>query len=422
MGLKTLVVFFGLCLVSINWWVQPLRSTKREHPSSSPLFLYQTYNFASEDSSLSRLDVYVDLAYDILQFVKQDLSSFKASYEVEINLFNEGKEYVAGKLWEEEIVVHSFQEACSKTKFSRSEASFDLKPGKYTLSVTITDLDIKKSFQRTKQVELKDFNKERIGLSDVVFADAIEVDSSGIKDITPNLRGALENAESDFYAYFEIYPRIPVDSLQVNYNIIDSFNRSVVKRSHRVDARRQRIREFINLKSLLTKPGGYYLIIEVCAGGYKNGCRKKFYIGGEDLPIFMENLDSAIQPMRYIAKPSDFKAMVEAKGEEKQRLFDEFWRKRDPTPGTKTNELKEEFYRRVEYVNRRFTVYFLNKDGWQTDRGRIYIIYGPPSEVERIPATINSPPCEVWHYKHLDRTFLFIDRSGIGDFELVRVE
>jgi len=422
MGLKTLVVLLCLCLLSINWWGQPLRSTKGEHRSSSPLFLYQTYNLASEDSSLSRLDVYIDLAYDILQFVKQDGNSFKASYEVEVALFDEGKEYVTGKLWEEEIVVHSFQEACSKTKFNRSKASFDLKPGKYTLSITITDLDIKKSFQRTKQVELKDFSKERIGLSDVVFADAIEVDSSGIRNITPNLRGALEDTESAFYAYFEIYPRIPVDSLQVNYKIIDSFNSSIAKRSYRVDAGPQRIKEFIDLKSLVAKPGGYYLIIEVSAGGYKNRCRKKFYIGGEGLPVFMENLDSAIQPMKYIAKPSDFKAMVEAKGEEKQRLFNDFWKKRDPTPGTKPNELKQEFYRRVEYANRRFTVYFLNKDGWRTDRGRIYIIYGPPSEVERIPATIDSPPREVWHYKHLDRTFLFIDRSGMGDFELVGVE
>ena len=103
----------------------------------------------------------------------------------------------------------------------------------------------------------------------------------------------------------------------------------------------------------------------------------------------------------------------------REALFRDFWKRRDPTPGTEQNELMQEYYYRVEYANTHFST---NRNGWETDRGRIFILYGEPSDVEQHPFEINSKPYEVWYYNALNRRFVFVDYTGFGDYELVEPE
>ncbi|MBY0507016.1 MAG: GWxTD domain-containing protein [Bryobacteraceae bacterium] len=85
---------------------------------------------------------------------------------------------------------------------------------------------------------------------------------------------------------------------------------------------------------------------------------------------------------------------------EREKFIEQFWARRDPTPGTEANEKKEEHYRRIAYANERFS-----KDqtkGWKTPRGRVYIVKGPPDEIESHP----NERREKWRY-----------RSPLEDFE-----
>ena len=65
--------------------------------------------------------------------------------------------------------------------------------------------------------------------------------------------------------------------------------------------------------------------------------------------------------------------------EEREQFIEQFWLRRDPTPDTEENEFKEEHYRRIAYANEHFAS---GIPGWKTDRGRIYITFGPPDEIE----------------------------------------
>jgi GWxTD domain-containing protein len=95
--------------------------------------------------------------------------------------------------------------------------------------------------------------------------------------------------------------------------------------------------------------------------------------------------------------------------EEREHFIEQFWIERDPTPGTPVNEMKEEHYRRIAYANDHFKTATL--DGWKTGRGRMYIVYGPPDEIESHPAGGDGRgPFEQWLYRHID---------GIGDQVLV---
>jgi GWxTD domain-containing protein len=103
--------------------------------------------------------------------------------------------------------------------------------------------------------------------------------------------------------------------------------------------------------------------------------------------------------------------------QEKKKRFDRFWKELDPTPDTEFNELQNEFYQRVAYANEHFSQ--MGDDGWRTDRGQIYIIYGPPDTVEH-QTDQNFREFEIWRYNELNREFVFWDRDGSGDYQLVR--
>jgi GWxTD domain-containing protein len=135
------------------------------------------------------------------------------------------------------------------------------------------------------------------------------------------------------------------------------------------------------------------------------------------LPRSVKDLDLAIDQLRYIAKEGEMSLMQDAKTpEEKQAKFLEFWKKRDPNPNTPRNEKMELFYARVEYTNRHFSHY---REGWRTDMGMIYIIFGPPSDVARHPFEVDSKPYEVWRYYDMNYDFVFVDESGFGDYRLL---
>jgi len=104
-------------------------------------------------------------------------------------------------------------------------------------------------------------------------------------------------------------------------------------------------------------------------------------------------------------------------------FIDEFWKHRDPTPGTPENEFRTEHYRRVDYVSKRFGAGSANT-GWKTDRGRTLIILGPPLNVERF-ASADSAPIEIWYYLTELRwdlptyfRLLFFQEYGADEFKL----
>jgi GWxTD domain-containing protein len=104
---------------------------------------------------------------------------------------------------------------------------------------------------------------------------------------------------------------------------------------------------------------------------------------------------------------------------ERERFVEQFWLRRDPTPGTPQNEFKEEHYRRIGYTNAHYSGDSL--PGWKTDRGRIYITFGPPDEIDSHPS--DASPFEEWRYKFIegvgnDVVVRFVDKDHKGEFRM----
>jgi GWxTD domain-containing protein len=123
--------------------------------------------------------------------------------------------------------------------------------------------------------------------------------------------------------------------------------------------------------------------------------------------------------------------------EEREHFIEQFWERRNPTPGSAENRFKEEHYRRIAYANNHFASKL--KAGWQTDRGTTYIKYGPPDEIDSHPTggtnhrpesegggtggAINAYPFEQWRYRHIEGigtnvSIDFIDPTKSGEFRM----
>src|SRR6516225_2784788 len=136
----------------------------------------------------------------------------------------------------------------------------------------------------------------------------------------------------------------------------------------------------------------------------------------------------------YIISDEERKAFKQlSNDEERDQFIEAFWQRRDPTPDTEENEFKEEHYRRIAYANEHFPA---GIPGWKTDRGRMYIMYGPPDEIESHPSggtyqrpidegggTTSTFPFEDWRYRYIEGIgqeiiIEFVDTCMCGDYHM----
>ena len=147
-------------------------------------------------------------------------------------------------------------------------------------------------------------------------------------------------------------------------------------------------------------------------------------LSNQNLKLYKKYEEWIKEEVIYIITPIEKDVFYKLETDRDRDLFiEEFWRQRDPTPGTPRNEFKEEHYRRIEYTNKTFGRGAPIK-GWRTDRGRFYIKLGNPASVEKYMRS-NIYPIETWLYycspKFMRVPFfrlVFFQRHGVGEFEL----
>ena len=140
------------------------------------------------------------------------------------------------------------------------------------------------------------------------------------------------------------------------------------------------------------------------------------------------------EDVRWIITDQEREAFLKlSNDEERDQFIEQFWQRRNPTPDSLDNPYKDEIYRRIAYANEHFAA---GIPGWKTDRGRIYIMYGPADEVESHPAggtydrpidegggTTSTYPFEDWRYRYLEGIgqniiIEFVDTCMCGDYHM----
>lgn len=391
------------------------------------------------DEGEAHLDVYTSIPYQNLRFLATE-SGFRAAYVVTANVYHLNADNSEGGLllsrtWERAVEVEEYDETQEGGKADQSVQSIEAPPGRYLVEVTTEDEASRRTFAR--EVAL------RVAPTDAAFSisDPLLVRSydPATRRIEPNVGGAISTEEESAMVYYEIYASTPRE-LQVTYSVTER-NRVEDRPSFRALlglATDQRVEQ--GTPVLVTEPlsvpagrtpatfqidtenlqVGEYMLgirIESVEGATLAEASRPVAVKWMGLDAQIANLEDAIRQLRYIAKSDEMRAMTRAESPEEQlRLFQEFWETRDPTPGTSRNERMEEYYFRVSYANERYSRF--HEEGWNTDRGEVFITFGDPDYVENHPFGYGTEPYQIWYYESRGRRFIFVDEHGTGDFQL----
>jgi len=417
--------------------------------SSPDLVAFEPHYFGIDSNSV-RVDVLFRVRYDFFIFTR-DISTtpatFRARGELMIELIDSTDTSVSRKVVS--IILRSEDDEPTKLRafHFQGAASFVVSPGKYTALYRINDLESRREFaDRRDLLRVPRFAPGAVLRSTLLFVDppagsdtarffdavndgnaaqfskntgvflAVR-DAEGLPSLTYSLkrldRGEKEGevALPDTAAAVVVYGhRIPViitaesGEAAVRYTFDSSSTLSTLYFVMHTDQLRQ----------------GRYVARIRLAGPDTASFSREFEIRWRDMPLSLTDLDFAVTALKYIATDDEYDDLRSGNRAARIKKFEDFWAKRDPSHGTAYNEMMAEYYRRVDYA---FTAFRTIKEenGVLTDRGKIYILYGKPTSIERSLAP-GGPPRELWKYSSLKKEFTFEDPSRQGNYKLTAAE
>lgn len=406
----------ALCLLALNVSAQVENSSKTNYVNPSPGFFYDILNFKSGDSTATRVEVQFQVPFSKIQFIKSDKDFFKAEYYLTVSVYDEEKKNLAvEKTWGEKIETKQFSQTISSQNFNISLRSFNLKPAKYFFKLSLEDKDTRKTINAETDFIVRDLHKS-FSPSDIIFISS-KTEADGLTKIVPNITRNISSPKEGFSFLYEIFSGDTAE-INVQYNVVNEKKNiiyskySIVKVAYGVNQIEYKI------DSLNAELGDYSLSINILDSDFNIlfTVNKSFVSRLIGIPTTINDLDKAVDQLVYIAETKEIDKIKDIKSyAERLKEFIGFWEERDPTPNTEENELFDEYYRRIAYANKNFSHYM---EGWRTDMGMVYIILGAPNNVDRHPFEYNTKPYEVWYYYELNKSFVFVDATGFGDYRL----
>lgn len=330
---------------------------------------------------------------------------------------------------------------------------FILKSGAYKCIVKGADA-LKQGMEKTiKEIlRVKPVLVNRMSMSDIQLASAIIQDSQNKEsifykntyEVTPNPATVYGEGQPVLFYYTELY------NLQHNEN--DSglrldqmlFN----SRGQLLNAKRKDLNRVVSSRvevgRVMTNklPTDTYTLVLNLIDSVSNigvSSSKRFFVYNPSIvsvdtfqqqisPVLStqfgamseEELDDLYNKSKYIsttAEINQFEALTTIEG--KREFLYNFWKARDDDPSDDFNQTYTSYMKRLEECELKFKS--ISKEGWKTDRGRVYLIYGEPSEIERFPNQIETRPYEIWNYHEIEGGvfFIFADVFGFSDYQLV---
>ncbi len=382
-------------------------------------FVFRGLRFPGSDSG--RVEVEVALVNDVLQFTREPEGGYSGGYELTLSVLNEHEDQIAGRTLRRRLRPVDFAATNSRSITHRELLQFDLPAGHYRMHLDIMDLVTRKHLRRDREVQLPALAEGELHLSDVIYWQELPGDSTaGKRSFGAPFYGNPVNPGLSY----EISGATATDSLQLVYTLSDWMGRPLKKWRRRIAGGPQPRRMDVLLRQQISGGGRYRLHIFCRQKKATAEAEAAFFLPPQGIssPLSEISEDDLLGALKYIASSEDYRRIQEADSSGRVRLLQVFWAARDPSPETSKNELQEEFQRRVAFANRHFSVSWSQKKGWQTDRGKIYIVYGAPDWVRRPTREFGAVPVEIWYYRQIDRRFVFRDESETGDYRLIYKE
>lgn len=374
------------------------------------------------DTVDNRLEVYYKIFNDGLKYVKQG-DKFVANYEVNVIIIGDKKKQVTGKSVEKSYVLDSYENTRSESGYLINQINLPVAPGNYGLICKLIDRNSNEVSTIVAKINSHGFNRSG-DLSDIEFIqEKAELDEqstfaqSGFA-VLPSVERSLDGELQKLGFYTEIYAAGHLgQTLKLRYRIDNKHHDEPIDSVMlvKVESSVVSVREFITIVNLLQEE--YDLHLTLLSGDSVLAERSaRFRLRWTVSSLVKNDFESAVDQLRYIVKKEEKKKLLDTPDSSRLDEFEKFWKNRDPTPNTPWNELRDEYYRRIRYANQYYST--VNREGWETDRGMVYIKNGEPDQIERRPFEMGSKPSQIWYYYTQRRTFVFVDTRGDGDYQL----
>ncbi len=414
-------------------------------------FDYARFNI---DSTNKYLEIYYSIGQQNLKEQVINNKSYVGAYlTIKISDSVNKKIIVDKKYTSKTLVVPS--DTLSIKKKLLGVLGYTLPIGEYQLNITATAMaDSTNNFEYTEKIIIKKNNPNKYAISDIQLATRIISNSQNKEsifykntmEVFPNPEILYTEKMPILFFYSELYNLTPKSNkkriltlvqqlstiddktLDAKYKTVSTINNSIVEAG------------VINLKDYPT--GKYILSLSLFEDSSEVGVSssKRFFlfnpkkkgnlnqfsdnklafISSEFGIMSEEECDELFLKSQAIMIKSDTDTYNSLKNVDGKREFlFKFWGERDQEPATNVNEFKDEYLKRVQYVEHRFKT-FVSR-GINTDRGRVYLQYGEPDEIDNFPNEHNMKPYEMWLYHNIEGGVLFVfgDVSGYGNYELL---
>jgi len=305
----------------------------------------------------------------------------------------------------------------------------------------------------TESIEVNPFIGDKMNISNIEMAGKIIPGSpnktsmfyKNTYEIIPSPNVLFGDNQPALFYYFEMYnlnqatENVP---LIMKTQVFSATGKLVLNKEKYITHTQDSRAEAGNINVNKFPTNSYTLVISIIDStkNYGVSSSKKFYVYNEAIPntdtsyistdvkslsnqfysLSEEQLDNLFEKSKYVAQNSEI-AQYESLTtiEAKRQFLNNFWQKRDSKPFTPRNEYYEDYIERISYADKQYSR--IKTPGWKTDRGRVYIQYGPPSEIDRYPNVGNTKPYEVWKYNEIEGgvEFVFGDLTGLSDYQLL---
>ena len=375
-------------------------------------YQFSVFTMADQQSDSILILSYLTLPNNVLKFFKDD-DEFISSYEATTSLKEKKGALVGRKNWSNTLKTDNYLESISREIFTIHFQKFKVVPGDYIISAEVLDKDSNNGGLISKNLKLKDYSDDLI-LYKPFFLDFIEGNWGLEKNEIPLFRSYP--GEKINQAALFISGTVEPGPFTIEIIVSNSKRKKYWEKTFQLVAEKRSFHQRIIIPDEISKMGLRKKVDVILTQKGKN---KKdsviLSIMRPGISNSIGNISQAIQNMRYILHDDEWKKLKNSKSEDQELLFLEYWSQRDPTPETEENELMDEYFSRINYSNQNFKSY---TDGWKTDMGMIYILFGPPDDLETYNDPLSRLYSQRWHYYGINKYFDFVDENGFGDYRL----
>jgi len=408
---------------------------------------FQSHMFADKSGQV-RVDILYRIRYDFFVFTRDAASStpwYRANGDILIELTDSTETGISRKVQSIGMKATNNEIQQLRGEYYQGAASFIVRPGRFTTLYRVEDKESKREFVNKKEIlRVLPFPNKSVVQSTALFVEPLDnprlahsftalnfnnaanfsnntgaVITVSNSDVTPTVSYSLSQILQEGKERAVVQKDTTVAATLFPNSILALDPTSSKTVEYFLDTTRATASIYFPLATARLKQGRYIAQIHISAPETST-VNKEFSIRWNDMPLSLFDLDFAITAMRYITTEDEFDELQSGNRAKRIKTFEAFWEKRAPSSATAYNQVMAEYYRRVDYAFINFRT--LKEDnGVLTDRGRIYILNGKPSDIERLFAP-GGPPTEIWTYVSPKKRYIFEDPSRQGNYKLISTE